>query len=89
MEALKRGRLESWKIQYTTIANEQQEFTKNKAKLYWFIRGNLSTSSKEKLVEHLGDEWERIQGTHDVLELWKVIVATHNSISSGKTKWIR
>jgi hypothetical protein len=34
---------------------------------------NLSKSSEEKLVEHLGDEWERIQSNYDVLELWKVL----------------
>ncbi len=50
------------------------------------MRGNLSKSSEEKLVEHLGDELERIQGNHDVLELWKAIVATHNAISSGNNE---
>jgi hypothetical protein len=71
MEALERGRLETWKIQCTGVAKEQQKFNENKAKLYWIIIGNLSKSSEEKLVEHFGDEWERIQGTHDVLELGK------------------
>ncbi len=83
MESLKRAILESWKIKVGLIAKEQQKFTENIAKLYWIMRGNLSKSSEEKLVEHLGDEWERIQGNHDVLELWKAIIATHNAISSG------
>jgi len=86
MEALERARLESWKIKVSLIAKEEQRFTENKAKLYWIMRGNLSKSSEEKLVEHLGDEWERIQSSHDVLELWKAIVATHNAISSGNNE---
>jgi hypothetical protein len=83
MECLERGRLESWKVQVAKIARAEQKFTEDKAKLYWVMRGNLSKSSEEKLVGHLGEEWERIQRSYDVLELWKAIVATHNAISSG------
>ena len=86
MESLERGRLEAWKVRVGLIAKEEQRFNENKAKLYWIMRGNLSKSSEEKLVEHLGDKWETIQSSHDVLELWKAIVATHNAISSGNNE---
>jgi hypothetical protein len=62
---------------------ESVKFMENKAKLYWIIRGNLSKTSEEKLIEHLGEEWEAIQGRHDALDLWNAIVATHNAVSSG------
>ena len=46
----------------------------------WF---KLSTNSEEELIEHLGEEWEAIQGSLDALDLWNVIVATQNAVSTG------
>jgi len=83
LEALNRRRLETWKIQNSMLLKESVKFIENKAKLYWIIRGNLSKTSEEKLIEHLGEEWEAIQGRHDALDLWNAIVATHNAVSSG------
>ncbi len=48
------------------------------------MRFNLSTNSEEQLIEHLGEEWEAIQGRYDALDFWNVIVATQNAISTGK-----
>ena len=47
------------------------------------MRFNLSTNSEEQLIEHLGEEWEAIHGTHDALDLGNAIVATHNAVSTG------
>jgi hypothetical protein len=33
------------------------------------MRFNLSTNSEEQLIEHLGEEWEAIQGSLDAFEL--------------------
>ena len=33
------------------------------------MRFNLSTNSEEQLIEHLGEEWEAIQGSLDALDL--------------------
>jgi hypothetical protein len=32
------------------------------------MRFKLSTNSEEELIEHLGEEWEAIQGGHDALD---------------------
>ncbi len=48
------------------------------------MRFKLSTNSEEELIEHLGEEWEAIQGRHDALDLWNAIVATQNAVSTGK-----
>jgi hypothetical protein len=40
MESLERSRLETWKIQVSIIAKDQQKFIENKSKLYWIIIGN-------------------------------------------------
>ena len=34
-------------------------------------------------IEHLGEEWEAIQGRHDALDFWNAIVATQNAVSTG------
>jgi hypothetical protein len=47
------------------------------------MRFNLSTNSEEKLIEHLGEEWEAIQCGHGALDLWNAIVATQNAVSTG------
>jgi hypothetical protein len=47
------------------------------------MRFNLSTNSEEQLIEHLGEEWEAIQGSLDALDLWNAIVATQNAVSTG------
>ena len=47
------------------------------------MRFNLSTNSEEELIEHLGEEWEAIQGRYDALDLWNTIVATQNAVSTG------
>ncbi len=47
------------------------------------MRLKLSTNSEEELIEQLAEEWEAIQGRHDALNLWNVIVATQNAVSTG------
>ena len=47
------------------------------------MRFNLSTYSEEQLIEHLGEEWEAIQGSLDALNLWIAIVTTQNAVSTG------
>ncbi len=47
------------------------------------MRFNLSTNSEEELFEHLGEEWEAIQGGHGALDLLNAIVATQNAVSTG------
>jgi len=74
---------EDYKTKMKVISNLSTQYSKDKPKLYWKIRCNMSEESTDKVKEHLGVHWESCERDQDPVELWKAIKCTHTAYSTG------